>query len=74
MIELARKQKTKIKYIIGNHDINIDKTLPRLREEVDMLPDMMYETGKKTYYICHGHQFDRLEGKFTFWSKLTFFG
>lgn len=74
IIELAKKQWTKIKYIIGNHDIHIEKTIPRLRQEVDIAPDMIYTSGKKKYYICHGQQFDKLEGKFTTRSKITFCG
>jgi len=72
IIELAKKQWTKVKYIIGNHDIHIEKIVPRLRQEVDIAPDMIYQSGRKKYYICHGHQFDKLEGKFTFWSQITF--
>ncbi len=74
VIEIAKQQWVKIKYIVGNHDITIEKTTPRLSKEVDILSDMIYETGKKKYYICHGHQFDKLEGKFTLWSKITFCG
>jgi len=72
VIEIAEQQGVKIKYIIGNHDITIGKTTPRLHKEVDILADMTYTTGKKTYYICHGHQFDKLEGKFTPRSKISF--
>lgn len=74
IIEVAKKQWVKIKYIIGNHDIHIEKTIPRLRQEVDIAPNMIYKSGKKKYYICHGHQFDKLEGKFTARSKITFCG
>ena len=74
IIEIAQGQWVKIKYIIGNHDIALDRTAPRLEKEVDILPDMIYTTGKKKYYICHGHQFDKLEGRFTRRSKMTFFG
>lgn len=48
--------------------------LPRLQDEVDVLPDMIYATGNKKYYICHGQQFDKREGKFTILSKITFSG
>lgn len=72
MIAIAKDQWVKIIYIMGNHDINVTKRFPRLAEEVDIRSDMIYETGKKKYYICHGHQFDRLEGKFTILSKISF--
>ena len=72
IIEVANNQWVRIKYITGNHELDVTQRLPRLEDEVDVLPDMIYETDKKKYYICHGHQFDKLEGKFTFWSKLTF--
>ena len=74
VIEIAQQQGVQIKYIIGNHDISIPKTTPRLYKEMEILPNMIYDTGKKKYYICHGHQFDKLEGKFTILSKITFIG
>jgi UDP-2,3-diacylglucosamine pyrophosphatase LpxH len=74
VIEVVKDKWAEIKYIIGNHDISINTTTPRLAKEIEILPDMIYESGKKKYYICHGHQFDKLEGKFTPWSKLTFCG
>lgn len=72
IIEVANTQWVKIKYIIGNHELDVTKKLPRLQDEVDVLPDMIYDNGKKKYYICHGHQFDKLEWKFTTRSKITF--
>ncbi|MCX6823115.1 MAG: UDP-2,3-diacylglucosamine diphosphatase [candidate division SR1 bacterium] len=74
LIEVAGNQGVRIQYIMGNHDINIQKIAPRLSKEVDILPDIIYDNGGKKYYICHGHQFDKLEGKFTPRSKITFCG
>lgn len=74
VIEIAKENKVTIKYIVGNHDITIGKTAPRLCKEVEILIDMIYTSGNKKYYICHGHQFDKLEGKFTLRSKFTFCG
>lgn len=72
IIEITKEQWAKFTYILGNHDINVNKITPRLAGEVEILQDMLYTSDKKTYYICHGHQFDRRENKLDFISTISF--
>ena len=72
VIDIVKTQGAKFTYILGNHDINVDKIAPRLASEVEIVQDMLYTSGKKTYYICHGQQFDRWENKLTIVSTISF--
>jgi len=72
VIRIARHQWVRIEYILGNHEINIKKIVPRLAHDVDILHDKIYTSGDTTYYICHGHQFNKKEEKITPFSCITF--
>lgn len=74
VIRIARHQWVRIEYILGNHEINVEKIAPRLADEVNFMPDKIYTSGKFRYYICHGHQFNKKEEKITPFSCLTFTG
>ena len=52
---------TKITYIKGNHDEFRWTMTPIKINNIEICEDMIYESGKKKYYICHGQQFDKIE-------------
>lgn len=52
------KNKSKITYLIGNHDHNRHQKLPLSRNLIDIETSIHYKSGNKTYLISHGQQLD----------------
>ncbi|MEI7920165.1 MAG: hypothetical protein WCH65_08745 [bacterium] len=57
---------------MGTHEINLEKTVPRLDDQVNFMQDKIYISGKYTYYICHGHQFNTEKEKSIVFCYTTF--
>lgn len=68
---ICKKNKTKIVYLQGNHEITGD-IIPELKD-LKMQKDMIYLSHNKKYYICHGHQFDQANNKLWILSYIAFF-
>ncbi|MFA6256243.1 MAG: UDP-2,3-diacylglucosamine diphosphatase [Candidatus Absconditabacterales bacterium] len=67
---ICKKNKTKIFYIQGNHEIK-DRLITK---DLKMQKHLIYTSDRKKYYICHGHQFDKVNYKHWGISYLAFFG
>ncbi|MFZ2150656.1 MAG: UDP-2,3-diacylglucosamine diphosphatase [Candidatus Absconditicoccaceae bacterium] len=72
IIDLAKSNQTKVFYIPGNHDDFLRNLLPIKYGDINFLKDMIYHSGNKKYYICHGDRFDRIEGKLFFLGTISF--
>ncbi|MCF7835312.1 UDP-2,3-diacylglucosamine diphosphatase [Candidatus Gracilibacteria bacterium] len=72
---LAKNSKVNVYYIKGNHDEFLKRILPLEAGNFKLLKDLVYTglNGKK-YYICHGDQFDKVEGKLFILSLISFLG
>ncbi|MEI6425875.1 MAG: UDP-2,3-diacylglucosamine diphosphatase [Candidatus Absconditabacteria bacterium] len=57
IIALTQKN-CKITYIMGNHDLNRHKKLALNRDAIEIKMNMVYKSGNKDYFICHGQQLD----------------
>ena len=57
IINLVDK-KCKITYLIGNHDLDRHKKLSINRDSIEIKTNMIYQSGDKRYFICHGQQLD----------------
>ena len=53
------KSGTKVTYLYGNHDSLRSNIAPLNLQSIEIGEDMIYESGDKSYYICHGQQFDK---------------
>jgi UDP-2,3-diacylglucosamine pyrophosphatase LpxH len=66
---ICEKNQTKIFYLQGNHEIKDRQETKGFKRQKDLI----YTSGEKKYYICHGHQFDKVNYKHRGISYLAFF-
>ncbi len=61
---------TRIVYLRGNHDDFLDRVVPINFLNVEILPDMIYESFGRKYYVLHGDIFDSVTTNFSWVAKL----
>lgn len=68
--DICKKNKTKLHYLKGNHEEFLDEI--NAIKEIQILKDMTIESNWKTYYICHWHQFDKIEDHLKWLTYISF--
>ncbi len=61
IINLANEGKTKITYLIGNHDEFWKDIIQLTLNNIQFWTEIFYQSWDKKYLIIHGHQFDKYE-------------
>lgn len=61
---------TRIVYLRGNHDDFLDRVCPINFLNMEIVKDLVYESGGKRYYVLHGDLFDSVTTKMGWLSKL----
>ncbi len=70
LLKIMEKNKTSIIYVRGNHDDFLDEFLPFEFAGFKIVREMIYESGGKHYFVCHGDVFDLVTTKFRWIAKL----
>lgn len=61
---------TKVYFLRGNHDDFLDKIIPMSMGPVNILKDMMIESGGRKYFVTHGDVFDSITSNMKWMARL----
>ena len=70
IMKMVEKCNTKIFVIRGNHDDFMDKIIPMHLGPLELLKDMILESGGKRYFVTHGDVFDNVTSNMRWLAKL----
>ena len=70
IMKMVEKCNTKIFVIRGNHDDFLDKIIPMHLGPLELLKDMILESGGKKYFVTHGDVFDNVTSNMRWLAKL----
>lgn len=70
ILKMIDKKNTFVYILRGNHDDFLDKIIPMQMGQLNILKDMILETGGVRYFVTHGDVFDSITSNMRWMAKL----
>ena len=70
IMKMVEKHGTEVYFLRGNHDDFLDKIIPMSMGPVNILKDMMIESGGRKYFVTHGDVFDSITSNMKWMARL----
>lgn len=70
LMKLVEKHGTEVYVLRGNHDDFLDKVIPMHLGSLQILKDMVIESGGRKYFVTHGDVFDSITSNMRWMAKL----
>lgn len=70
IMKMVEKHGTVVYFLRGNHDDFLDKIIPMQMGSLNILKDMVMESGGKRYFVTHGDVFDSITSGMRWMAKL----
>ena len=70
ILKMIENRATQVYILRGNHDDFLDRVIPMNMGNLEILKDMIIETGGKKYFVTHGDVFDSVTSNMRWVAKL----
>lgn len=70
IMKMVERYGTEIYFLRGNHDDFLDKIIPMSMGKLNILKDMVIESGGISYFVTHGDVFDSITSNMKWMAKL----
>mgnify|MGYP003306438775 CR=1 FL=1 len=70
IMKMVEKHGTEVNFLRGNHDDFLDKILPMSMGKLNILKDMIIESGGLKFFVTHGDVFDSITSNMKWIAKL----
>lgn len=70
IMKMVEKHGTEVFFLRGNHDDFLDKIIPMSMGKLNILKDMILESGSDKYYVTHGDVFDSITSNMKWMARL----
>ena len=70
VMAMIEKHGTEVNFLRGNHDDFMDKIIPMYMGNLNIIKDMVLESGGKKYFVTHGDVFDSITSNLKWLAKL----
>ena len=70
IMKMVERHGTEVNFLRGNHDDFLDKIIPMTMGKLNILKDMILETGGKKFFVTHGDVFDSITSNMKWVAKL----
>lgn len=70
IMKMVERHGTEVYFLRGNHDDFLDKILPMTMGKLNILKDMILESGGMKYFVTHGDVFDSITSNLRWLAKL----
>ena len=70
IMKMVEMQGTVVYFLRGNHDDFLDKIIPMTMGKLNILKDMVLESGGLKYFVTHGDVFDSITSNMKWMAKL----
>ena len=70
IMKMVEQHGTEVYFLRGNHDDFLDKIIPMIMGKLNILKDMILESGGKKFFVTHGDVFDNVTSHMKWVAKL----
>jgi len=70
ILKMVEKHNTDVFFLRGNHDDFLDKIIPMAMGKLNLLKDMILESGGLKFFVTHGDVFDSITSNMKWMAKL----
>lgn len=70
ILKMVEKHGTQVFFLRGNHDDFLDKIIPMAMGKLNLLKDMILESGGLKFFVTHGDVFDNITSNMKWMAKL----
>lgn len=70
IMKMVEQHGTEVYFLRGNHDDFLDKIIPMIMGKLNILKDMILESGGKKFFVTHGDVFDSVTSNMKWVAKL----